>query len=137
VLELAKVPPAPNAPAPKNMYSVLLEKQAVYGNAFWSAAAAAPALIAQLARFIAETAGWSFAYLAAGAASVATAEKALAQQVAANAKPDRLAVYVSAVDALSALAAAATAKPTPVAGDLYALAGALSASTAGARGLIP
>ncbi len=142
--EIAKIPPAPGVPAPRTLYTVLESKQALYTDPFWVKAPAgqspfqAPAqIIAAISATFAAIGNWTFPFLVARAATIATLESSLANLVPATAAADAAASYASAVQALSTLVASLNApRAAYVAGDLYALSASLDATTRAARNLM-
>jgi len=135
--DLAKVPPPPGRPAPRNLYAVLQEKQRVFTNPFWSRFEPATRLVVEVAKILSDVGGWNFAYLAQSASALAALEKLLAPFVAEASPPETASAYTAAVDALSALADSLKAKANPVAGDLSALSAALDAVTNSIRTFLP
>lgn len=134
--EISKVPPEVNAPAPPKLYGVLLEKLL----AFTSLSARIPAaaqVAGEAATALANTGGWTFAYLVQKAATIATLEKGLALAIGTIAVPGTATDYASAVLALSVLTDSLAGKPRPVAGDVLALSGALDAATSALRRAVP
>src|SRR5262249_57391690 len=80
--DLAKVPPPPGRPAPRNLYAVLQEKQRVFTNPFWSRFEPATRLVVEVAKILSDVGGWEFAYLAPAASGVAALAKRLSPVVA-------------------------------------------------------
>ena len=128
-----KVPGREGQAAPRSLYTVLLDKQAVYARTAWSGAPGAVQIVALCGAALANTATWSFASIVALATSIARQEQTLEAVVARLAPGSTAANYTSAVDAISALLRTASGKSVPVAGDLLALSAALDASTSIAR----
>jgi hypothetical protein len=144
--EMKKVPPQPGVPAPVSLYSVLQRKQAAYTQAFWGqfASAAPPShpaadIVATIGITLSNVGVWSFPFLVQQASAIAAAETILASRAAETAPSGATAAYSAAVAALaSATAGFTAADPTlAVAGDLYALAAVLDASTRRAEGVLP
>jgi hypothetical protein len=134
--EMAKVPPASDAPAPPKLYSVLLEKQLAFTNLTTRIPEAA-AVAGETATALANTGGWTFAYLVQEAASIASLEQGLVAAITAIAVPGTAADFQAGVRALSALTDQLKAKPRPVAGDVLALSDALNTTTIALRRAIP
>lgn len=134
--EITKTPPAAGAAAPRTLYAVLRDKQAMFDDPFWArfvTAAVPPSqparqIVVELAKVLAAAGSWDFAFLVREAATLAALESTLAGLAAPS---PRAASYAAAVTALSSLVAALapTVKAAPVAGDVYALASALDATT--------
>lgn len=143
--EIAKVPPPPDATAPRSLYSVLEDKQVVYTNSFWSRFNASgpppsrpPAeIIVAIATVLANTGRWNFSYLLQSALAIGSLEKTLSSLISAALPGDSAAAYSVSVDSLLALTKALSAKDVPVAGDLLALTASLDNTTALARTLLP
>lgn len=143
--EIAKIPPQPGVPVPTSLYTVLQDKQSVYTGVFWTrftTSTQPPSqpsadLVATLAMVLANTGGWSFAFLVQSATSIGTLEQSLASLVAAAMTGDAVTAYSAAADSLLALTKALGAKDVPVAGDLFALTASLANTTSAARRLLP
>ena len=137
--DLTKIPAAATAPAPRSLYSVLLDKQSLYSGAFWvglksSSPPAPPATlaVAEIAKVFANIGDWSFPYLLLEAATIAGFETALTGALAGTSPQPGLigvAAFGAAVAKLTSLIAAMNARTTFVAGDLYALTAALDTTT--------
>lgn len=142
--DLTKAPASLSAPSPRSLYSVLLDKQALYSGDFWVGlksgkppTAPATSAVAEIARIFTSIGDWSFPYLLQEATAVAGFETALASALAA-ASPQpgpagAAAAFGSAVAKLTGLTSALNARTAFVAGDLYALTAALDATTNLAR----
>src|SRR5262249_59314294 len=85
--DLAKVPPLPGRPAPRNLYAVLQEKQRVFTNPFWSRFEPATRLVVEVAKILSDVGGWNFPYLAHSAVALAAPEKTLAPFLAHASPP--------------------------------------------------
>ena len=131
--EIDKVPGREGQAAPRSLYTVLLDKQAVYGRPAWTGAPGAVQLVTLCGAALANTPAWSFASVVALATSIALQERTLEAVVARLAPGPTAASYTTAVDAISALARTLGGKPVPVAGDFLALSAALDATTSIAR----
>jgi hypothetical protein len=134
-LEVAKIPPQAGVAAPRNLYAVMQEKQHVYSDPFWTRFEQAAQIVAEIAKVFANTGGWNASYLIQAAANIAAIEQDLVSAIAAAVPSETAAEYRAAVDALSALTSALSAKASPVAGDLFALSAALDTTTSAARKL--
>lgn len=129
-LELAKVPPSPDAAAPSNLGAVFTEKQALYSDERWPRKAEGRRVVAEVTRVLAELP--SAPELVATASSVAHHERKMALSFrGGEGQP-----YRTATRALIWLVTAITSKPDPTAGDLLALGASLAATTAAARPLL-
>jgi len=143
--EIAKVPPQPGALAPRNLYTVLQDKQSLYTDPFWNqftATTPPPStpsadLVGTVATILANTGSWSFAFLLQSAVSIAGLEKNLSSLVAAALPGDSAAAFGAAADSALALTRALGNKNMPVAGDLFALTTSLDNTTNAARTLLP
>jgi len=146
--DIAKVGAAVGAPAPRSLYTVWLEKQALFANSFWAKFVSgtppqppAEQIVAEIVKVFASVGAWSFPYLLQEATTIAALETTLTTPVAAASSAagavGAAAAYSSSVAALSTLTAALNARNTYVAGDLYALAAALDATTNFAALLLP
>jgi hypothetical protein len=118
-LELAKVPSV-DGRAPPSLYAVLQEKQRVYGVS--SAGRIEGRIVAEVGKVLAATGTWTLSFLAESAVRIGELELKLAGSARDEGRSE-------AAKALLQLARSALAKPRPVAGDLYALAAALDATT--------
>lgn len=127
--ELAKVPPAPEEATPPNFAAVLLAKQALYADERWPGADSSE-LVTEITRTLGAAASVDEVVSAAGAIAELEARQG-AGLAGAEAEP-----YRAAVRALAALVDAIATKPEASAGDVLALAAALEATTAVARGLL-
>jgi hypothetical protein len=142
--EIAKVPPQAGVPAPRNLYIVLQEKQAVYSNPFWTRfktstqppSQPANDVVVIVATALANTSAWNFPYLLQSATAIGNSEKTLAALVIAAQPSDAATAYTAAVSSLLALTTALANKPAAVAGDLLALTGSLDNVTRVARTLL-
>jgi len=142
---IEKIPPQPGAPAPRNLYTVLQSKQAVYTNPAWlpfmsgtPPVSPAAQVVTEVARIFANIGAWTFPYIVQEAAVIATLETTLAGLVAAAAPSPGASAYANIVAALANLASALNPanRSTYVAGDLYALTAALDATTRLAQTLV-
>lgn len=137
--QITKTPPAAGVAAPRTLYTVLRDKQAMFDDPYWVrfVTAAVPpsqparSLVVEIAKVLAAAGAWDFVFLVQGAAAIAALETALAALVAGAVPSPRAASYAAAAAALAALVAALApnVKTAPVAGDVYALAAALDATT--------
>lgn len=141
--DLAKIPPPLGSAKTPNLFAVLEEKQRVYSNPYWNrlavapaAVAPAPAVIGEITKVLSNTGAWTFSFLVAEAAAIASGEQNLASLLS-RARFESAAAYRAAIENLSAICTNLSAKPMPVAADLYALASALDATTALAKAIIP
>lgn len=132
---MSKVTPPAGAAALPSLYTLLQEKQQLYTDPFWSKFPNGAQALAETAKALANSGGWSFAYLVSQAGAIATQEKSLAGALGAAATADKVAAFNHAVDQLQQLLAglAPGTKPNPVVGDLYALAAAFAATTTAAK----
>jgi hypothetical protein len=137
-LEIAKVIPAPGAPAPRNLYAVLQDKQSLFTDPFWSRFVTAEPvsqpsgqIVTEIAKVFANIGVWTLPFLIQGAAAIAGFETSLTTLIGGAVPPERAAAYATAVGALSALVKALdpATRSGFVAGDLFALAAALDATT--------
>jgi hypothetical protein len=143
--QIALVPPAPGLRAPRNLYTVLLEKQSLYTNTFWArfvTSASPPAvpandIVVALTAILANSGSWNYSYLLQSSMAVGNSEKALAALVSVALPGDAATAFSAAVSSLLALTTALAAKPTAVAGDLFALTASLDNVTSVARALLP
>lgn len=137
--DLTKIPVAATAPAPRSLYSVLLDKQSLYSAAFWVGlksgtppASPATLAVAEIAKVFANIGDWSFPYLLAEATTIAGFETALPAALSgASPQPglSAVAAFGASVAKLTSLITALNARTTFVAGDLYALTAALDTTT--------
>lgn len=140
--DLNKTPSAEGAPAPRSLYSVLLDKQALYAGSFWTSLAAgkpaaAPAIVAEIGKVLAEIGAWSFPYLLNGAIAIGGFETALADALGIPSAGEAASPYAAAVASLNSLTNTLKARPMFVAGDLYALTVALDLTTTLAMAVHP
>jgi hypothetical protein len=135
--ELSKVSPAPGTQVPRNLYAILLEKQAVFTDPFWVQFAAgtppvqpASQIVAEIATIFAEVGAWSMPFLVREAEQIASFEGRLAGLVG-PAPSQLVAIFTTTVRALAAQVKALdpATRTQFVAGDLHALASALDATT--------
>ena len=91
----------------------------------------------EVAKVFAAIGGWSFAYVLQEATTIAGLETTLAGLLTGVTPAAAVTAYTSAVQALTALTLTLAARSTYVAGDLYALAAALDATTTLASAVIP
>jgi len=142
--ELAKTT-TPGVPAPRSLYTVLEAKQATFDDPFWTKfssgtppAQPAAEIVIEVAKVFATIGGWAFTYVLDEATTIAGLETTLAGLLT-GVTPAAAAViaYTSSVQALTALTQTLAARSTYVAGDLYALAAALDATTTLASAVIP
>jgi hypothetical protein len=144
--ELIKLAPPPGTPALRSLYSVLQDKQATFGNVFWSkfssgtpTAQPAQQIVIEISKIFASIGGWSFPYIVQEAASLANLETALAGVLGSPVTAQQAAAFTSVVGALSSLTASLNPanRSNFVAGDLFALTAALDATTKIANTLLP
>ncbi|HSS80453.1 MAG TPA: hypothetical protein VLK24_04560 [Gaiellaceae bacterium] len=129
-LQLAKVPPAPDAPAPSNLGAVLQEKQLLYADERWPRKAEGRRVVAEIIRVLGLLPGAP--ELVETASSIAAHERRMALSFrGGEGQP-----YRTSTRALIWLVNAVTAKADASAGDLLALGAALAATTATARELL-
>jgi hypothetical protein len=129
-LQLAKVPPAPDAPAPSNLGAVLQEKQLLYADERWPRKAEGRRVVAEITRVLGLLPGAP--ELVEAASSIAAHERRMALSFrGGEGQP-----YRTSTRALIWLVNAITAKADASAGDLLALGAALAATTATARELL-
>jgi|SRR5580658_2799179 hypothetical protein len=125
--------------APRSLYSVLQDKQALYSGSYWTAlttgtpvVAPAVQIVAEIGKIFAAIGSWSFPYLLQEAVTIAGFETALvgvtSSSVAAGAA-GAASAYAAGVASLTALNTALSARTLYVAGDLFALTSALDATT--------
>lgn len=144
--ELSKLAPQPGTPAPRSLYAVLQDKQAVFADAFWARfatgtppASPAPQIVIEIAKVFANVGGWSFPFLIQEAATIAGLETTLSGLLGGSVAPEPLAAYSTVVGTLSSLTKALdpASRSNFVAGDLFALTAALDATTRTATTLHP
>lgn len=144
--EIAKVTPQPGAPAPRTLYVVLQDKQYVFGGPFWTQfisgsppSPPAQQIVVEIAKMFANVGAWTFPFLIQGATAITGFETTLSTLLGGAAPSERVAAYVTVVGALSNLVKALdpAARSNFVAGDLFALAAALDATTKIANTLRP
>ena len=144
--EIAKVPPAQGVPAPRNLYAVLQDKQAVFTNSFWAQFVSgtppttlSSQIVTEIAKVFAAVGSWSFPFIIQEAAAIAALETALSTLIGSQSPGAGATSYASSVAALTALTT--TLNPASrsnfVAGDLFALSGALDATTQIAKTFLP
>jgi hypothetical protein len=144
-IEIAKVPPHAGTAAPRNLYSVLQDKQGLYTRSFWasfktsgtSPSQPASDIVSAIATAFADTGSWNFVYLVRLATTVGTLEKNLSALVAATTPGANGAAYEAAASSLLALTRALTNKALPVVGDFLALVTSIDYVTGVARSLVP
>jgi hypothetical protein len=144
--ELTKLAPSPGTPALRSLYSVLQDKQAGFGNVFWSkfssgtpAVQPAQQIVIEISKIFASIGAWSFPYLMQEAATLAGLETTLAGLLGGSVPAQQAAAFTSVVGALSSLTASLNPanRSNFVAGDLFALTAALDATTKIANTLLP
>jgi len=118
-LELAKVPSVEGT-MPRGLYAVLQEKQRVYGGL--AAGRIEGGIVAEVGKMLAVSGAWTLPLLAEAATRIGELELTLAQSVGDEDRSRHAA-------GLLELARSLAAKRSHVAGDLYALAAALEATT--------
>jgi hypothetical protein len=142
--QLAKITPQPGAPAPRNLYSALQDKQSVYANEFWRKFTSAtqppsqPAadIEAAAAMLLASAASWNFPYLLQSALQIGNLEKTLSGLVAAALPGIASTQFEEAVNSFLVVIGKMQGNIQPVAGDLFALTGSLDAVTSAAKVLL-
>lgn len=141
--ELAKTVSA-GAPAPRSLYTVLQAKQTTFADPFWAkftsgnpATEPAVSIVAEVGKVFSMTGNWSFPYLLQEASTIAGLETTLAGLLTGVTPANAVAAYTVSVQALTSLIQALGARSVHVAGDLFALATALDATTNLASALIP
>lgn len=141
--ELAKTVSAA-APAPRSLYTVLQAKQATFADPFWTkftsgnpATQPAVSIVAEVGNVFSMIGNWSFPYLLQEASTIAGLEATLAGLLSGVTPANAVAAYTVSVQALTSLIQTLGARSVHVAGDLFALATALDATTNLASALIP
>ncbi len=136
--EIAKLPPAQGVPAPRNLYAVLQDKQAVFTNSSWARfvtgtppSAPSSQIVTEIAKVFAAVGSWSFPFIIQEAAAIAALETILSTLIVSHSPGVGATSYAGAVAALTALAATLNpdSRSNFVAGDLFALSAALDATT--------
>jgi hypothetical protein len=137
--EMTKVTAPAGTPTLPNLYTVLQETEQVFTHPFWSRFPAAAQVVAETAKALANSGGWSFAYLVSQGAAISAQEKNVASAIGNAAPADKVSAFNAAVDRLQQLLGGLTpaAKPIPVVGDLYALTAAIAATTGAAKACLP
>jgi hypothetical protein len=140
--ELAKTVSA-GAPTPRSLYTVLQAKQTTFADPFWAKFASgnpptqpAIAIVTEAGKIFSMIGNWSFPYLLQEASTIAGLETTLAGLLTGVTPPDAVAAYTASVQAVTSLLQALGSRSVHVAGDLYALAAALDATTNLAAALI-
>jgi hypothetical protein len=133
--ELAKTVSA-GAPTPRSLYTVLQAKQTTFADPFWAKFASgnpptqpAVSIVTEVGKVFSMIGNWSFPYLLQEAATMAGPETTLAGLLTGVTRPDAVAAYTASVQSLTSLIQAFGSRSVHVAGDLYALAAALDATT--------
>lgn len=141
--ELAKTVSA-DAPAPRSLYTVLQAKQTTFANPFWTkfSTGTPPAqpgvsVVAETGKVFSMIGNWSFPYLLQEASTIAVLETTLAGLLTGVTPLTGVIAYTASVQALTNLIQAIGGRSVHVAGDLFALAAALDATTNLATALIP
>jgi hypothetical protein len=141
--ELAKTVSA-GAPAPRSLYTVLQAKQTTFADPFWAkftsgnpATEPAVSIVAEVGKVFSMIGNWSFPYLLQEASTIAGLETTLAGLLTGVTPANAVAAYTVSVQVLTSLIQALGARSVHVAGDLFALATALDATTNLASALIP
>jgi len=139
--DLAKVTPTPGSPVPRSLYSVLQDKQSVFGNVFWTRFVSgtpplqpASEIVITIAKAFANLDNWTFPYLIQQAEAIAAQESALATLTGASAFINKAASLSTLMQSLDP--SARTGAAYYVAGDLFALSTGLDATTQIARTLL-
>jgi len=141
--ELAKTVSS-NALTPRSLYTVLQATQAAFTDPFWAKFSSGnppvqPALsiVAEVGKIFSMIGNWSFTYLLQEASTLAGLESTLAGLLTGATPQGAVTAYTTSVQALTALIQALGSRSVHVAGDLFALAAALDATTNLATALIP
>lgn len=133
-IQMTKVPPPSGSNvSSKSLYSVLIEKQALYASARWSASKAAAALVSGIIGILAGTGDWGGIAVPQAASAVATLELAFAEELA-SAAPAGLSQYRSLATNCQTLARGIVARAKLLPGDVRALSTALDQTTTLAQG---
>jgi hypothetical protein len=133
---LAQVPVGPQAPAPRPLFAVLLDKQRLYGGPPFEGVQAAAQLVAAAAQTLATAGSWTVPYLAGQASTIAGLEGQVAQALLAAGQA-RAGGLRDAARALGDAATAVATRARPVAADVWTLATLLDASTRAGQALAP
>ena len=141
--ELAKTVSA-GAPAPRSLYTVLQAKQTTFADPFWTkftsgnpATQPAVSIVAEVGTVFSMIGNWSFPNLLQEASTIGGLEATLAGLLTGVTPANAVGAYTASVQALTSLIQTLGARSVHVAGDLFALAAALDATTNLASALIP
>ena len=141
--ELAKTVSS-NTPTPRSLYTVLQAKQAAFADPFWAKFSSgnpsvqpASSLVAEVGKIFAMIGNWSFTYLLQEASTLSSLETTLAGLLTGVTPESAVAAFTASVKALAALIQSLGSRSVHVAGDLFAVAAALDATTTLAMALIP
>ena len=133
--ELAKTLSA-GTPAPRSLYTVLLAKQTTFADPFWEKFSSgnpptqpAVSVVAEAGKIFSMIGNWSFPYLLQEASTIAGLETTLSGLATAATPTNATAAYTASVQSLTSLIQALAGRSVHVAGDLFALATALDATT--------
>ena len=142
--QLAKVAVDSNLPAPRSLYLVLQDKQALFSDPFWAKFASgtppvplASQIIVEITKVFNACGQWTFPFLLQAATILAGLETTLSTLIGNAAPPASSTAYTAAVTALSQTCQALdpSTRSDYVAGDLFALTAALDLSTRTASAL--
>lgn len=135
---IARTSGTPGAPTPRNLYPLLQEAQTLFGDPYWArftvgAPAIQPAgqIVVEAGKLLAQVNDWNMPFLVAGIAAIAGYESQLAGALGTAVPAERAAAFGAVAGALASLAGQLDPKlrGSYVAGDLYALAAAVDATT--------
>lgn len=142
--DLSKTVAPAGTSAPKSLYTVLQAKQAAFADPFWARfssgsppAQPATTIVAEVGKVFAAIGSWSFPYLLQEAGTIAEQETTLTGLIGGTAAQSAVVAYTASVQTLSSLVETIGARSVHVAGDLFAVAAALDATTDLATALIP
>jgi len=141
--QLAKTISA-DAPAPRNLYTVLQAKQATFADPFWTKFSTGTpptqpgiSVVTEVGKVFSMIGNWSFPYLLQEASTIAGLEMTLTGLLTGVTPQTSVTAYTASVQTLANLIQAIGGRSVHVAGDLFALAAALDATTNLAAALIP
>ena len=135
---IAKTSGSPGAPMPRNLYPLLQEKQALFSDPFWSRFLAgqppgrpAAQIVAEIGKILAAVNVWTMPFLVAGVVTIGGYESELAGAIGSAAPAERVAAFAAVAGAMVNLAKSLdpAVRGSYVAGDVYALATAVDATT--------
>jgi hypothetical protein len=133
--EISRTPPPAGVSSAPNLYSVLLDMQALYTDPAWAGLGPASQIVSTASQLIAAPQSWSISSLAAAAGQIAEQAQALTALIQPRA-PATAAALGAAAAALNGLAGDLAAKAAPVAGDLLELTARLYLITKAARSFV-